>query len=526
MSDVSALSDSSDVSALLDSSGVCALLDSLLETTALPTDLNDSLFVGSAPAKRKKKEQKKRHRFRHGAVADAHRHPNGGGWVANDATVGDEVYVGPSAEVSGNSVLRGRIEIKSKCCVHHSLIMLPNNAACTLSGRVNVLYSTVTGNMILKGDLDIAYTNISGTTKIEGYVEVRSSTLANATIVGEGFVGNESTILNSVLRGTFAVDSHSNIVHSTIVGMCAIYGGNLLGVNADITHYEWVRGDTNLYAWSRGGKVKKGLIDPAHVLEWEPHRGTAIKLKNDVVYEVEINAGLTAPDSAQIERREIATSEPALVNSILGFSCGLHVRRGAVLRRVDIRNPCFFSDRTLVDNVRFSRLQSFQWGRSDTTFGDLRTLLAAVYNALIPSNETYGFAENMPHIPNLGVSWNTVGAYREYLRSVGEDNTLQAKSMARFVTCAPKNVKNLTDDRLRSWMIDRLCGMTANGYAYYLPDGACIHGRGRRAGDLQELHNIIVSDEPSRGSARPATQRRQAQQQELFDPRGTRLLRN
>jgi carbonic anhydrase/acetyltransferase-like protein (isoleucine patch superfamily) len=510
-------------------SDVSALLDSL-ETTALPTDLNDSLFVGSAAAKRKKKEQKKRHRFRYGAVADAHRHPNGGGWVANDATVGDEVYVGPSAEVSGNSVLRGRIEIKSKCCVHHSLIMLPNNAACTLSGRVNVLNSTVTGNMILKGDLDISYTNISGTTKIEGYVQVRSSTIENATIVGEGFVGNESTILNSVLRGTFAVDNHSNIVHSTIIGMCAIYGGNLLGVNADISRYEWVRGDTNMYAWSRGGKVRKGLIDPAHVLDWEPPSETAIRLKDDVVYQFEINAGLTAPDSGQVERREVATNEPALVNSILGFSCGLHVRRGAVLRRVDIRNPCFFSERTLVDNVGFPQLRNpLNEDRHDTSSGNLRTILAAVYNALIPSNETYGFAKSMRHIQNLGVPWKNVGAYREYLRSVGDDNTLQTKSMERFLPCLTKNIRNMTNDQLRSWMIDRLCEIIANGYAYYLPDGACIHGRGRRAGNLRELHNIIVSDnaaEPSRGGGRPATQRRQAQQQELFDPRGTRLLRN
>ena len=39
----------------------------------------------------------------------AHQHPNGGGWVADTATVLDEVYVGPTARVFGGAVLGGYV---------------------------------------------------------------------------------------------------------------------------------------------------------------------------------------------------------------------------------------------------------------------------------------------------------------------------------------------------------------------------------------------------------------------------------
>ena len=39
----------------------------------------------------------------------AHQHPNGGGWVADTATVLDEAYVGPTARVFGGAVFGGYI---------------------------------------------------------------------------------------------------------------------------------------------------------------------------------------------------------------------------------------------------------------------------------------------------------------------------------------------------------------------------------------------------------------------------------
>ena len=42
----------------------------------------------------------------------AHRHANGGGWVADTATVADTAYVGPEALVYGDARVCGRQEVR------------------------------------------------------------------------------------------------------------------------------------------------------------------------------------------------------------------------------------------------------------------------------------------------------------------------------------------------------------------------------------------------------------------------------
>ncbi len=39
----------------------------------------------------------------------AHKHPNGGGWVADTATVSNTAYVGIDARVYGNAVVSGEL---------------------------------------------------------------------------------------------------------------------------------------------------------------------------------------------------------------------------------------------------------------------------------------------------------------------------------------------------------------------------------------------------------------------------------
>jgi len=40
-------------------------------------------------------------------LVPAHQHSNGGGWVADTATVSETAYVGPNAVVSGNARVSG-----------------------------------------------------------------------------------------------------------------------------------------------------------------------------------------------------------------------------------------------------------------------------------------------------------------------------------------------------------------------------------------------------------------------------------
>ena len=51
--------------------------------------------------------------FGDGPVA-AHRHPNGGGWVADTAFVAETAYVGPDARVSDTAMVFGDAEVTEK----------------------------------------------------------------------------------------------------------------------------------------------------------------------------------------------------------------------------------------------------------------------------------------------------------------------------------------------------------------------------------------------------------------------------
>ena len=49
------------------------------------------------------------HTFRDGITRPAHQHLNGGGWVADTASVSDAAYIGPDAEVIGGTIYGGTI---------------------------------------------------------------------------------------------------------------------------------------------------------------------------------------------------------------------------------------------------------------------------------------------------------------------------------------------------------------------------------------------------------------------------------
>jgi acyl-[acyl carrier protein]--UDP-N-acetylglucosamine O-acyltransferase len=57
------------------------------------------------------------HKFGEGSVVEAHRHPHGGGWVADTARVAETVYVGSTAEVSGRARVWGNVVLTQHAAV-------------------------------------------------------------------------------------------------------------------------------------------------------------------------------------------------------------------------------------------------------------------------------------------------------------------------------------------------------------------------------------------------------------------------
>jgi carbonic anhydrase/acetyltransferase-like protein (isoleucine patch superfamily) len=121
----------------------------------------------------------------------AHRHPNGGGWVADTAKVADTVYVGSSARVFGDA--------------------------------------RVTGSVRLHGT-----SRIFGRATVSDYVELHD----NSTITGDARVANHVTLHGmAYINGTARV--HGNVYIGGTVRVCvdAEVCGDAVLLGADLVRY-------------------------------------------------------------------------------------------------------------------------------------------------------------------------------------------------------------------------------------------------------------------------------------------------
>lgn len=75
----------------------------------------------------------------------AHQHPNGGGWVADTATVADTAYVNPNAKVFGNAVVSDYAVISGYAKVFSNARVFDNakvSGNAQVSGNARVFGST------------------------------------------------------------------------------------------------------------------------------------------------------------------------------------------------------------------------------------------------------------------------------------------------------------------------------------------------------------------------------------------------
>lgn len=89
----------------------------------------------------------------------AHRHVNGGGWVADTAHVADTAYVGPRARVHGYAVIKDSAVIDEEADV---------------SGYCHIKdYACVRGNAVIRGTCEIAdHAIISGNIFLAGHARI------------------------------------------------------------------------------------------------------------------------------------------------------------------------------------------------------------------------------------------------------------------------------------------------------------------------------------------------------------------
>lgn len=196
-----------------------------------------------------------------------HIHANGGGWVADSASVADSVYVGPDAMVLGNATLTGNVRVEDHAIVANSV---------TASDQVIISGHAVVdgGGMIIDGKGTLL---INGSQTDSSSLSLTPLAVMSAAQDDYAFLGKGMTDRN--FKG--AVDymnfyfkeveepqltySGSEAVDNTDPGVSGIRGD----VNADgqfsiadlvMMQKYLIRGGT-LTDWQQGDLYEDGVID-------------------------------------------------------------------------------------------------------------------------------------------------------------------------------------------------------------------------------------------------------------------------
>ena len=137
-------------------------------------------------------------------LVPAHKHPNGGGWVADSARVASTAYVGPDARVSGNAWVSGDAQVDGNARVF-------GNAKVYGNARV-FGNAWVYGNACVHG-----YARVCGDAKVYGkaYVFGKAKVYVNARLYGNAQVFGNATKRPLVLNGfphlVTITDSHVRV---------------------------------------------------------------------------------------------------------------------------------------------------------------------------------------------------------------------------------------------------------------------------------------------------------------------------
>ncbi|MBR6792594.1 MAG: N-acetylglucosamine-1-phosphate uridyltransferase [Ruminococcus sp.] len=144
---------------------------------------------------------------------NGHTHPNGGGWVADGATVADSVYVGPNAMVLGSANLSGNVRVEDYAVVADSVTATDN---VVISGHAIV----DGGGMIYDNGWKFGSVTLSGNVVIgDSAVVTNSCTVSgNAKILQKAYLAEAVTVSdNAVVKGMSYVYGKGNYSGSAIL---------------------------------------------------------------------------------------------------------------------------------------------------------------------------------------------------------------------------------------------------------------------------------------------------------------------
>lgn len=169
----------------------------------------------------------KKHRF-HGnnpnQRVEAHKHPNGGGWVANTAKVAPSVYVSSTSEVFDYAEINGHVIIRGKCRIFGNARI---DGDITILGHVIIQDNVrISGRATIDGRIDIKNAVcVYGTSSIRGEVILNNNAVINESVVaGWGSISDRVSVFSSTLNGDFCLCNHVAVNTSTLIGRFMLGG--------------------------------------------------------------------------------------------------------------------------------------------------------------------------------------------------------------------------------------------------------------------------------------------------------------
>jgi hypothetical protein len=254
-------------------------------------------------------------------------HANGGGWVANSATVANTVYVGPKAIVRGNSNISGNVRIDGTAWVESATVR--DNVV--IDGNANVWMGTYSGSAHITDNAVLNQCTVSGTVLAKGNVLEWGVTLGNAVVAGgDAEIGNCST------SGVYLQVPHGNNGRAECDGKGATDASNA-DVNATITSFTDAQmaltspigcsGDVLSIDDDPVKPVKPGNGTPAVVVYPNPAATSfTVKLNN---FNTQDHALLLMFDiqGREVLRRNIKTARSITINTNEGIRKGTYFLR-------------------------------------------------------------------------------------------------------------------------------------------------------------------------------------------------------
>jgi carbonic anhydrase/acetyltransferase-like protein (isoleucine patch superfamily) len=164
----------------------------------------------------------------------AHRHDNGGGWVADTATVDDKVFVSRRAAVYHNAKITGSVRLDN----HARVCGLADiDSSGSINDHVFVAGKTnITGHVVIRGYARLYGGKFVGRNEIYDSVRVQNNpTIRDCMLRETAFVCGSPQLTGTTVSGCGMIGVRANILKSTISGDVRI-GGNALIVQSTLAY--------------------------------------------------------------------------------------------------------------------------------------------------------------------------------------------------------------------------------------------------------------------------------------------------